>query len=255
MTRFSANLGFLWTELALPDAVRAAARAGFDAVECHWPYEVDPAVLRAALDETGLAMLALNTIRGGLETDFGLSALPGRQAEARAAIDQAVAYAAALGAGAVHVMAGRARGVAARATFAQNLTYACEQAEGMGIDILIEPINGIDAPGYFLQEAAQAAGLIDELGAENLKLMFDCYHVGRMGGDVLAELEAVWPLIGHIQVAGVPGRGRPDEGELDYAPVFARIKALGWDRPLGAEYRPEAATEESLGWMRAWKNS
>ena len=246
--RFSANLGFLWTELPLPDAIRAAAEAGFDAVECHWPYAVDPGDVRAALEETGLPMLAINTVRGP-EGAFGLSALPGHEAEARAAIDQAVDYAAAIGAGAVHAMAGLAEGPVAEAAFRDNLRHACERAGRLGIAVLIEPLNRFDAPGYFLRDTGQAAGIIASLGMENLKLMFDCYHVARTEGDVAARLEAVLPLVGHIQFAGVPARGRPDEGELDYAAVFARIEALGWDRPLGAEYRPDGVTGESLGWM------
>ena len=64
MTEFSANLGFLWTERPLPDAIRAAKAAGFDAVECHWPYATPPADVLAALHETGLPMLGLNTSRG-----------------------------------------------------------------------------------------------------------------------------------------------------------------------------------------------
>ena len=109
MPRLSANLGFLWADLALPEAIRAAARAGFDAVECHWPYAFDPGAVRAALDETGLEMLGLNTVRGGAGEN-GLLALPGREAEARAAIAQALDYAGRIGCKAVHVMAGFAEG-------------------------------------------------------------------------------------------------------------------------------------------------
>lgn len=129
MTRFSANLGFLWTDRALPDAIRAAHAAGFDAVECHWPYDIAADDVAAALAETGLPMLGLNTRRGDVAAgENGLAALPGRVDEARAAIDEALAYADAIGAGAVHVMAGKAEGPEARAVFAQNLHYACARA-------------------------------------------------------------------------------------------------------------------------------
>lgn len=121
--KFSANLGFLWTEHALPDAIRAAKAAGFDAVECHWPYDVPAADVKAALDETGLSMLGLNTVRGN-PGENGLAALPGREPEARAAIDQAIAYAVEIGADAIHVMAGFAEGPEAEATFLENLGYA-----------------------------------------------------------------------------------------------------------------------------------
>ncbi|WP_213686061.1 TIM barrel protein [Roseicyclus sp.] len=250
MTRFSANLGFLWTDRALPDAIRAAHAAGFDAVECHWPYDIAADDVAAALAETGLPMLGLNTRRGDVAAgENGLAALPGRVDEARAAIDEALTYADAIGAGAVHVMAGKAEGPEARAVFAANLHYACARAAKGGRIILIEPLNPFDAPGYFLNTTAQAANLITEIAAPNLKLMFDCYHVGRTEGDVIARLRALWPIIGHIQFAAVPDRGPPDHGDLDYRAVFAEIAAHAWDKPLGAEYRPTGKTEDSLGWM------
>mgnify|MGYP006286660175 FL=1 len=248
MTRFSANLGFLWAERPLPEAIRAAARAGFAAVECHWPGDVPEAELRDALAETGLPMISLNTRRGDVVAgDNGLAALPGREAEARAAIDEALAYAEAVGARAVHVMAGRARGAAARETFLANLAHACAAAGDR--TILIEPLNRHDAPGYFLRTTDQARGIIATLGAPNLKLMFDCYHVARTERDVTTRLAALMPVIGHVQVASVPDRGPPDRGELHYPAVFAALDRLGWTAPVGAEYRPGGPTEDSLGWL------
>lgn len=252
MTTFSANLGFLWTDRALPDAIRAARAAGFDAVECHWPYDTPPGDVAAALAETGLAMLGLNTRRGdAAKGDNGLAALPGREDEARAAIDEAIAYARATGTGAIHVMAGFAEGPAAAATFRANLAHACAAAAPYGITILIEPLNRYDAPGYFLQTTTQALGLLDEVGAPNLKLMFDCYHVQLMEGDVTNRLTRLQPRIGHVQVASVPDRGAPDHGELDYGHVFATLDRLGWTRPVGAEYKPGGDTDATLGWLRA----
>ena len=250
MMRFSANLGFLWADRTLPDAVRAAHAAGFDAVECHWPYDTPAAELRAALDETGLEMLGLNTSRGDVAAgDNGLSAIPGRVAEARTAIDTALAYARAIGTRNIHVMAGFADGPAAHATFVDNLRYACDAAARDGVTILIEPLNAFDAPGYALRDTRHAAEVIADVGADNLKLMFDCYHVGRTEGDVIARLRALLPLIGHIQFAAVPDRGAPDHGEVDYDAVFAEIAALGWDAPLGAEYKPGTDTDATLGWL------
>lgn len=251
MTRFSANLGFLWTDRPLPDAIRAAKLAGFDAVECHWPYDIDPAYVMAALQETGLPILGLNTRRGDVAGgENGLSALPGRETEARDAIDEALDYAARIGAPKVHVMAGFAEGVDARETFTQNLHYACTQAAIRNQSILIEPLNRFDAPGYFLNTTALAAEIIADIAAPNLALMFDCYHVGRTEGDVIGHLHALFPIIGHIQFAAVPDRGAPDHGDLDYGPVFAGIAALGWTQPLGAEYKPGGPTDETLGWMK-----
>ncbi|WP_428513614.1 hydroxypyruvate isomerase family protein [Roseovarius sp.] len=252
MPRFSANLGFLWTGLDLPRAVHAAAKAGFDAVECHWPHDTPPKSLRAALDATGLPLLGLNTTRGDHEKgDFGLSAVPGREAEARDAIDAALAYAEIAGAEAVHVMAGTAEGRAAEKTFRDNLEYACDRARGRMI--LIESINPFDAPGYFLQSPDHARRVIADVRAPNLRMMFDCYHVGRLGQDVLTQLNDVFEHVGHIQFAAVPDRGPPDHGTLDYSVLFRELDALGWQRPLGAEYRPGGDTDASLGWLARTK--
>lgn len=253
MTKFSANLGFLWSDRPLPDAIRAARAAGFDAVECHWPYDVPAAHVRAALAETGLEMLGLNTRRGDVRAgENGLAAIPGREAEARAAIDEAIDYAKAIAAGMVHVMAGVATGPAAHATFVANLRYACARAEPHGIAILIEPLNRHDAPGYFLNSTGQASALVQEVGAPNIALMFDCYHVQLIEGDLSHKLRELLPIIGHIQFASVPDRGTPDHGEVNYAYVFQLIEELGYKAPLGAEYKPGGPTERSLGWMAAF---
>lgn len=244
---FSANLGFLYTDRTLPDAIRAAHAAGFAAVECHWPYDTPAADTLAALRDTGLLMLGLNTLRGNTAIgENGLSALPGREAEAREAIDQALAYARATGTHAVHVMAGNSSGPRARAAFVANLTYACAQAPDL--TILIEPLNPHNAPGYYLNSTGLAADIIREVGATNLRLMFDCYHVQIIEGDVCRRLAALLPLIGHIQIASVPDRGAPDHGELDYGYVLARIAALGWTSPIGAEYLLGPGAPD-MGWM------
>lgn len=252
MTQFSANLGFLWTELSLPDAIHAAKQAGFDAVECHWPYGTPADDVKAALTETGLRMLGINTVRGDVAAgENGLAALPGRETEARAAIDQAITYATAIGTPNIHVMAGfTAKGRdKAHETFVRNLRYAAEQAGKAAITILIEPLNHYDAPNYFLQTSVQAGAIIKEVAAANLKLMFDCYHLQIMEGDLSRRLKTLMPIIGHIQFAGVPDRAEPDQGEVNYPYLFSLLERLGYDAPLGAEYKPRGNTDAGLGWM------
>lgn len=250
MTLFSANLGFLWQELSLPDAVRAAKAAGFDAVECHWPYAVPVDDLRLAVRETGLVMLGLNTLRGNPSAgDNGLSAIPERVDEARAAIRQAIDYAVAIGTPNIHVMAGKAEGEAAHQTFIESLDFACGLATEHGKTILIEPLNTRDAPGYFLSTSAQALNIIEAVGRNNLKLMFDCYHLQIMEGDLTRRLERLLSVIGHIQIAAVPDRGEPDQGEVDYRYVLKALEGLGYVKPIGAEYRPRSTTDAGLGWM------
>ena len=250
----SANLGFLYTDRPLIEAVTAAKAAGFGAVECHFPYETDPQELRAVLAETGLPLLALNTRRGNVAAgDFGLSALPGRTEEARTEIDRAIDYARAAGAGAVHVMAGRTDGGAtAENTFRANLDYAAAEAAKHGLTILIEPINHRDAKDYHLATVEQAAGIVADLKAPNLKIMFDCYHVQIAQGDVLTRFTTHRDFVGHVQIAAVPDRGEPDTGELDYQFLVPALREAGYTGPIGAEYRPRGAnTEAGLGWMAA----
>lgn len=254
--KFSANLGFLWTELPLPDAIHAARAAGFDAVECHYPYEVPAADVAAALADTNLSMVSLNTRPGNaVAGEVGLSALPGREDEARAAIDEALDYAQSTGTGAVHVLAGVVKGAAAQAAYTENLIYACDKALASGLTILIEPLNPYDVPGYFLQATRQAKTILRDVNRPNLRLLFDCYHVQLVEGDLCNKLRALMPLIGHIQFAGVPDRGPPDLGEVNFAHVFAQIAQLGFDGPIGAEYRPDGSTDESLGWLTAAKRA
>ena len=252
--KFSANLGFLWSDLSLPDAIRAAKMAGFDAVECHWPYDTPSEEVTQALVETGLPMLGLNTRRGDVSAgENGLSALPERESEARAAIDEALAYASAINAEKVHVMAGFATGEAAMVAFKANLTYACKKAARQGVTILIEPLNHYDAPGYFLNTTAQAKAIIEAVDATNLRLMFDCYHVQLMEGDLTHRIHDLHPITGHIQFASVPDRGAPDHGEVNYAHIFAEIEKSGWNAPIGAEYKPQGQTSDTLGWLRQVK--
>ena len=265
MLPISANLGFLWTDRPLAERIRAAKAAGFDAVECHWPYEEPVKEVRAALVETALPMLGLNTRPGDLASgEFGLAALPGREADARAAIDDAINYARAIGARAVHVMAGKpAEGEekAAYETYLGNLAYACNKAAekvgksdaGAGLTILIEPINAYDVSGYFLQYAGFAEEIVTALGEPNLKIMFDSYHIQLMQGSLYRWIEHLLPLIGHIQISAVPSRAEPDEGEIAYDRLIPMIEGLGYDGHIGAEYRPRGEVEDGLGWLAAFR--
>jgi len=254
--RISANLGFLYTDRALPDAIRAAARDGFDAVECHFPYDMPPTDVAAALAQTGLPMIGLNTIRGAVQNgDFGLSALPDRISEARAAIDQAVHYGAATGARNIHVMAGVTDGSAiAEDTFRENLAYACNAARPHAISILIEPINHRNVPGYHISTVEHAAAIIGDLNLPDLRLMFDCYHVQTTQGGLINRLETYLPIIGHVQIAAVPDRGEPDKGEVNYPEVLKALSSMGYHGFVGAEYLPrDTSARGNLDWLAPYQ--
>ena len=152
-------------------------------------------------------------------------------------------------------MAGKAEGDSARGVFVERLRMAAQLAAAYGMTILIEPLNRHDAPGYFLRTTDQARSVIADVRAPNVKLMFDCYHVGRTEGDVTTRQRDLLPIIGHIQFASVPDRGAPDRGELNYRAVFSAIDDLGWSRPIGAEYRPAGDTDATLEWMRTLQSA
>jgi len=256
MPRFSANLGFLFTEHSEIDRIAAAAAAGFQAVEMHWPYQVPAAEMRQALSRSQVTMLGLNTPVGNAAAgDFGLGALPGRESEFQQALDQAISYGHAIGASSVHCMAGFVSAddaPAAERTFVANLILAADRAAQAGMTVLIEPINHRDKPGYFLHTIEQAASIIDRVGRRNVKIMFDCYHTQIMQGDLTRRLEEHLGLVGHVQIAAVPSRAEPDEGEIDYRHVCQTLDRLGYDGWIGAEYRPRGRTEDGLGWLSAW---
>ena len=254
--QFSANLGFLWKSIPLMDAIATAARAGFDAVECHWPYSHDPGDVKSALDTTGLEMLGLNTWPGDFEQgERGLNALPDRVSEAREVIDQALAYAAAIDCRSIHAMAGITSDDRSYTTYIDNLCYAAERGSDQGAQILIEPINTFDMPGYFLHSTATAMQVLADVNATNVRLMFDCYHVERMEGQTAQRLEALLEHVGHIQIASVPGRNEPDLGDLDYGPLFAVLRSKGYNRPIGAEYVPVDTEESGLDWLQAFQKT
>jgi len=253
MARFSANLGFLWPDRPLLERIDAAAAAGFRAIELHWPYDVPAARVRARCDALGVTLLALNTPIDRARGEFGLGAVPGRQADFRAGFRLASAYARAAGAGALHVMAGTVPEGVARATaaavLAENLAWA--SAAAPELRLLLEPLNPADQPGYFYSRTAEAAAMLDRVGAPNLAIMFDAYHVGRVGGDVLDELERHFGRIGHVQIAAIPSRAEPDEGVFAYPALFAALDRLGYRGWVGCEYRPRGDTDAGLGWRAA----
>lgn len=259
MPRFSANLGFLFSDRPEIERIAAAAAAGFKAVEMHWPYQVPASEMRNALTQSGMTMLGLNTPVGNAAAgDFGLGALPGRESEFQQAVDQALSYGAAIGATAVHCMAGTVSPydfTLAERTFIANLRNAADKAAQASMTILIEPINHRDKPGYFLHHIEQAASIIDKVGRSNVKIMFDCYHTQIMQGDLTRKLETYLGIIGHVQIAAVPSRAEPDEGEINYREICRALDGFGYDGWIGAEYKPRGRTEDGLGWLSAFSKA
>jgi hydroxypyruvate isomerase len=250
MLRLAANISFLFKELPFLERFAAAAESGFKLVECHWPYDNSVEALRHRLERSGLSLVMVNTAPGNLEAgDFGLGAVPGREADFQAALDQALLYVSALGATRIHCMAGKVPVTAtAHRTFVDNLQRGADKAADKGVTLVIEPINTRSAPGYFLTNSQQAADIIGEVGRPNVKLLFDVFHLQIMEGDITTRLERLKPLIGHVQIAAVPSRAEPDEGEINYRAVFDTLARIGYDGVVGCEYLPRAGTREGLVW-------
>ncbi|MEE9194628.1 MAG: TIM barrel protein, partial [Alphaproteobacteria bacterium] len=206
------------------------------------------AEIRGALDRNGLALALYNAPPGDWEAgERGLAALAGREAEFRDSIARALDFAAVLRPGRIHVMAGIAEGLEARAVYIANLAHAAEAAGDQ--QLCIEPINNRDMPGYHLNNSTDAVAVLDAVGAANLGLQFDLYHAQITEGDLTRRLEALMPRIAHIQIAGVPDRHEPDTGEVNYPHLFGVLDRLGYGGFVGCEYRPAGRTEDGLGWF------
>ena len=252
MPRFAANLGHLFTERPLIERFGAAAAAGFSAVELQFPYDIPPAAVKAELARHSLTQLGVNTPQC---PEFGLAALPRRERDFDAAFARALDYVVAIGGTAIHCMAGVVpvnERPAAEKVFIGNLARAAVAAAKANVTLLVEPINPRDRPGYFLSHIEHAADLVGKIGAPNVRVQFDFYHVQIVGGDLIRRFEKYLPVIGHLQIAAVPTRGEPDEGEVNYPAVFAAIDKSGYAGWIGAEYKPRTRTEDGLGWSRPY---
>ncbi|XP_055257759.1 putative hydroxypyruvate isomerase isoform X5 [Moschus berezovskii] len=288
--RFSANLSWLFPELSgFPARLRAAGSSGFEAAEIGWAYAEPPEALARAAREAGLRIVLINTPPGAWHVpdrdrvgqcgrsrelrpilsagdrekgENGLGAVPGRQAAFREGLEQAVLYAKALGCSRIHLMAGRVPKGADRAAvrgemeivFLENLRHAAEVLAQENLVGLLEPINTrITDPGYFLDTPQQAAAILQKVGRPNLQLQMDLFHWQIMDGNLTGNVREFLPIVGHVQVAQVPGRGEPDSpGELNFPYLFQLLEDEGYRGFVGCEYQPRGNTVEGLSWLRAY---
>lgn len=258
MPKLCANLHFLFQEMPFLDRFAAAADAGFRGVECLNPYEAPADAIAERLDRHGLTLALFNAPSGDREKgERGCGALPGREREFAADLERALLYARATGGKRIHVLSGlwpEARDKAeGAAVLADNLRRAADRAAPLGIELLIEPINPRDIPGYFLNTPAEAEAILDRVERANVRLQLDLYHCQIVAGDLATHVRRLLPRIAHIQIAGVPERHEPDRGEVNFAYLLELLDALGYDGWVGCEYRPAAGTLAGLGWARRWR--
>ncbi|MBV8849601.1 MAG: hydroxypyruvate isomerase family protein [Methylobacteriaceae bacterium] len=255
MPRFAANVTWLFTEYEFLDRFDAAADCGFRAVEVLFPYDHPAEAIAERLERNHLTMALINAPPGNNADERGVAALAGRGSDFREGIARAAHYAEITGAPRVHVLAGLAASHDnhAAATYRGSIAFAADYFAPRKIDVMIEPINGRDIPGYFLQDFKTAIRLIEELTRPNLKLQFDLYHRQILHGDVAVALRHLMPLIGHIQIASVPGRNEPDGEELNFSFLFDEIDRLGYQGFVGCEYCPRGDTREGLTWFARYR--
>lgn len=257
MPRFAANLSMLFTELDFLDRFEAAAKAGFEGVEYLFPYDWPADELVRRLQAHGLTQVLHNLPAGDWDAgERGIACHPDRVEEFRSGVDRAVEYAGALGCPQLNCLAGiRPEGVSeaeARRTLVENLRFAAGRLGQEGLKLLAEPINTRDIPGFFLCHTAQALEIFDEVGADNLYLQYDAYHMQIMEGDLAPTIERHLERIAHVQIADNPGRHEPGSGEINYPFLFDWLDRLGYAGWIGCEYKPAAGTEAGLGWLRAY---
>lgn len=258
MPVFAANLTMMFNEWSFLDRFDAAAEAGFAAVEYLFPYEAQPEAIAERLARNDLQQALFNLPPGDWAAgERGIAALPGRFDQVKADVERALDYAEATGAKRLHLMAGLADPADARAaaSYRHSVAYAAERLGDKGIDLLIEPINSRNMPGYFLNDFGIAECVITELGLANLKLQFDIYHRQIIHGDVTMALRRLMPITGHIQIASVPTRHEPDGEELNYPYLFEEIDRLGYGGFVGCEYTPRSSTLDGLGWFKPFARS
>ena len=257
MPRFAANLTLMFNEVAFLDRFEAAARAGFSAVEFLFPYDHPPTEIGDRLRRNGLKQALFNLPPGDWAAgERGLAAFPARREEMRAGFEQALRYVAATGTRRVHLMAGKVgRSAGSDAAYREAVAWHAERLAPEGVALVLEPLNLRDNPGYYLTDFDAAADLIRDLALPNLKLQFDLYHCQILHGDVTRRLEALLPIVGHVQVASVPSRNEPDGEELNFPFLFGLLDRLGYDGYVGCEYRPRARTEDGLGWFKKYRRA
>lgn len=255
--KFSANISMLFGEVELPERFEAAANAGFRAVEIQFPYSWNKDRLADCARHAGVEVVLINMPAGDIgKSERGIACLPGREREFRDGVARAVEYAAALGCGRINCLAGiepTAVGDSIlHGTFVSNLRYAAGELARHGITLLIEPINTHTIPGFHLRDSTQALRIIEAVGAANLKLQYDLFHMRMMEEDLAASIEAKLASIGHMQVADAPDRHEPGTGDIDFPFLFDRIDRLGYTGWIGAEYIPAGRTEDGLAWVRKY---
>lgn len=257
MPKLAANLSLLFTERGFLERFDAAREAGFRDVEYQYPYDFPADEVAAAARDAGVRVVLHNVPRGNAERgEQGIACLPGREEEFRQDLERAIAYARAAHCSRLHCLAGVAPANASRAdlhaTYVSNLKYAAGRLRRESMQLLIEPVSERTAANYFLAGSAQAVRVLDEVAADNAFLQYDLFHMQILEGNLAATVERLLPRIGHMQLADVPGRDEPGNGEINFGFLLPYIDRLGYAGWMGCEYNPRGDTVQGLKWAKPY---
>ena len=258
MLRFSANLTMLFAEVDFPDRFEKAAKAGFKGVEFTFPYAWPPEQLADQLSRHGLKQVLHNLPAGDWDGgERGIAVLPDRTTEFRNGVKLAIRYAKTLQCHRLNCLAGIAPQSISeetlRSTLIENLQYAAAALADDDIQLLIEPLNDRDVPGFYLNYSADALNLIADINHPNVMLQYDIYHMQIMEGDLIRTIQAHMDQIAHIQLADYPGRHQPGTGEINFTNLFSFIEQAGYPGWLGCEYIPTGRTEDTLAFLKPYR--
>ena len=257
MPKFNANLTMMFNEFDFMERFKQARQQGFKGVEILFPYAHPKEEIGEELSKNNLELVLFNMPPGDFETgDRGLACIPDRIAEFQESVSTAINYAAPLNCKKFHCMAGlrpsTGNNEIIEETFIENVRFAADACRAHKIEVLIEPINNRDMPGYFLNYSDQATKLIEAIDRPNVGLQYDIYHMQIMEGDLTPSIESLLPQIRHMQLADTPGRHEPGTGEINYAFLLSTIDDLGYEGWIGCEYRPEKDTISGLEWIKPY---
>jgi hydroxypyruvate isomerase len=244
----------LFTELPFMERFAAASRAGFEAVEVQYPYEWNQVTLKRELEKNKQQLVLFNLPAGNFAAgDRGIAADPLRQAEFRAGVQLAVAWAKELEVLQLNCPVGKQVNHCSwsdqRQMLLDNITYAAEVLEHSGIRLLIEPLNHLDVPGFLLNTTAQVLDLINQIDHSNIYLQYDMYHAYTEQENLISVLQQNLDKIGHIQIADSPGRHQPGTGTINYQYLLTEIQRLDYRGYVSLEYLPYPDTVSSFVWL------
>ncbi|MBL1419079.1 MAG: TIM barrel protein [Alphaproteobacteria bacterium] len=253
--KYSAHLGYLFTEVEFEKRFVLAASSGFSAVEAPSPYAVPATEMAEWLKRIELPYVQFGLKSGNAAAgEKGIAILPNRRAEFKASVAEGLDYAETIGVKMLHAMAGvmpqQQRTNEHQDCYLENLNYAATQAEQRGIQIIVEAMNPVSVPNYYLSTAAESAAVIKQVGHKNIGLLLDIFHTVSVGDDPIATIHQYADIISHIHIADVPNRHEPGSGTIDFTAVRQALAEINYEGFIGCEYTPAGETIAGLNWLK-----